>query len=124
MKTKIYCPVCRVSFMHNGVPAVEQVVVCTVCGAELKVSALEPEVTANRLQQDPATEIRKRADNYARLRGYVFNEDKELVLEGLVEKNRLYGDFYCPCRFENIDENICPCLETRMSEVRKTGHCY
>ena len=124
MKHKIYCNVCRVSFIYNGELEKGQVVICTVCGAELKISAVEPEVEAVRLSTDPETEIRKRSENFARLRGYTFNEDKELVLDGLVGKNKLYGDFYCPCRFENISENVCPCLETRMNEVRKTGHCY
>ena len=124
MKHKIYCKVCRVSFIYRGVLEKGQVVICTVCGAELEISAVEPEVEAVRLSTDPETEIRKRSENFARLRGYTFNEDKELVLDGLVGKNKLYGDFYCPCRFENISENVCPCLETRMNEVRKTGHCY
>lgn len=124
VKHKIYCPVCRISFVYRGEVEPGQEVVCTVCGAELQIKALEPEIKASRYIGDPETEIRRRSENFARLRGYTFNEDKELVLEGLVDKHRLYGDFYCPCRFDNIAENICPCLETRMNEVRKLGHCY
>jgi len=124
MKHKIFCEVCRVPFVYRGELEPGQVVVCTVCGAELKVNALEPEVNAARLPQDPEKEIRRRVDNYASLRGYVFNEDKELVIEGLIEKHRLFGDFYCPCRFENIQDNVCPCLPTRSNEVRKLGQCY
>lgn len=124
MKNKIYCEVCQVSFLYREEAVAGQVVVCTVCGAELEIIALEPEVKAVRLSQDPETEIRNRSDNFARLRGYTFNEDKELVIDGLIGKEKLYGDFYCPCRFENIPENVCPCLETRMNEVRKLGHCY
>lgn len=124
VKNKIYCEVCRVSFVHRGEIEPGQVVVCTICGAELEVKTVEPEVTAARFPQDPETEIRRRSENFAELRGYVFNEDKELVIEGLVEKHRLFGDFYCPCRIENIPENVCPCLPTRMNEVRKLGHCY
>lgn len=124
MKHKIYCEVCRVSFIFKGDLEKGQVVICTVCGAELEIMALPPAVEAIRLRQDPETEIRNRSENYARLRGYTFNEDKELVIDGLIGKEKLYGDFYCPCRFENIPENVCPCLETRMNEVRKMGHCY
>ncbi len=124
MKHKIYCEVCRIPFLFNGEVKPGQVVVCTVCGAELEITALEPEVTAARFKQDPKTEIRIRSENFARLRGYTFNEDKELVIEGLIGKNEMYGDFYCPCKFDNIPENICPCLETRMNYVRKEGHCY
>jgi len=124
MKNKIYCEVCLLSFIHKGEIETGQVVTCTICGAELEIKSVEPEITADRLAQDPETEIRNRSENFARLRGYTFNEDKELVIEGLIEKNRLFGDFYCPCRFENIPENVCPCLQTRMNEVRKLGHCY
>ncbi len=124
MKHKIYCEVCRISFVYRDKLEKGKVVVCTVCGAELEINAVEPEVVASRYPQDPETEIRNRSENFARLRGYTFNEDKELVLEGLVGKNKLYGDFYCPCRFENIPEHICPCLPTRSNEVRELGHCY
>ncbi len=124
MKNKIFCEVCQVSFIHKGEVEKGQEIVCTVCGAELKVQELDPEVKASRYIEDPETEIRRRSENFARLRGYTFNEDKELVLEGLVDKHNMYGDFYCPCRFDNIQENVCPCLPTRMNEVRKLGHCY
>ena len=124
MKSKIYCEVCRLPFIWREEIAPGKVVVCQICGAELEIKALEPEIEAPRLQQAPEQEIRNRAENFARLRGYTFNEDKEMVIEGLIGKNEMYGDFYCPCRFENIPENVCPCLETRMNEVRKEGHCY
>lgn len=124
MKSKIYCEVCRVSFVYREEPVKGQVVVCTVCGAELEITDLEPEVKARRYPQDPETEIRNRSENYAHLRGYTFNEDKELVIEGLIGKHQMYGDFYCPCRFDNIPENICPCLETRMGDVKRVGHCF
>jgi len=122
--SKIYCPVCQVYFIFRGSLHEGQIVICTVCGAELKLEEIEPALIASRYAQDPEKEITKRAHNFAELRGYVFNEDKELVLEGLVEKQKLFGDFYCPCRFENTPENICPCLETRMNAVRKEGKCY
>ncbi|MBW6463683.1 MAG: ferredoxin-thioredoxin reductase catalytic domain-containing protein [Dethiobacteria bacterium] len=124
MKHKVYCEVCMVPFIYHGEVGKGQVVICTVCGAELEITDIEPEVKASRFAQDPETEIRNRVENYARLRNYTFNEDKEMVIEGLIGKNNLYGDFYCPCRFENIPENVCPCLETRMNEVKKMGHCY
>jgi hypothetical protein len=124
VKSKIYCEVCRVSFVYREEPVKGQVVVCTVCGAELEITDLEPEVKARRYPQDPETEIRNRSENYARLRGYTFNEDKELVIEGLIGKHQMYGDFYCPCRFDNTPENICPCLPTRMGDVKSVGHCF
>ncbi len=124
MKHKVYCEVCRIPFIFSGEVELGQTVVCTICGAELEITAVDPEVTAARFKQDCETEIRNRSENFARLRGYTFNEDKELVIEGLIGKNEMYGDFYCPCKFDNVPENICPCLETRMNYVRKEGHCY
>jgi len=124
MKHKIYCEVCRVPFIYRGEVTKKQVVICPVCGAELEVTSIEPEVKAVRFIKDPEIEIRNRVENYARLRNYTFNEDKEMVIEGLIEKNNLFGDFYCPCRFENIPENVCPCLPTRKNDVKKMGHCY
>jgi DNA-directed RNA polymerase subunit M/transcription elongation factor TFIIS len=124
MKNKIFCEVCRVSFLHRDKVEKGQIVICTVCGAELEITETEPEIKAARPNWEPEKEIRARVENYAHLRDYTFNEDKEMIIEGLIGKNKLYGNFYCPCRFENIPENICPCLETRMNEVKKIGHCY
>jgi hypothetical protein len=124
VKHKIYCEVCRVAFIHQGEVEVGATVICTVCGAKLEITAMDPEIEAHRYPQEPEQEIRERVDHFARLRGYVFDAEKESILEGLVEKHKLFGDFYCPCRFEHDPDNVCPCLETRMNRVRKEGHCY
>lgn len=124
MKHKIYCEVCQVSFIHQGGVEKGAAVVCTVCGAKLEIVAVEPEIEARRYLQEPEQEIRERVDNFARLRGYVFDAEKESIIEGLIEKQKLFGDFYCPCRFEHDPDNVCPCLETRLSRVRKEGCCY
>jgi len=123
VKHKIYCEVCRVSFIYNGEPEVGAAIICTVCGARLEVLSGHPEVEARRYPQDPEEEIRERAENFARLRGYIFDAEKESIIEGLIDKHKKFGDFYCPCRFDNIPENICPCLETRLNQVRKEGRC-
>ncbi|HOL17452.1 MAG TPA: ferredoxin-thioredoxin reductase catalytic domain-containing protein [Bacillota bacterium] len=123
MKHKIFCEVCRVSFIHRGELKAGETVICTVCGARLEVLELKPEVKARRYPQEPEQEIRERVDNFARLRGYVFDAEKEAIIAGLMDKYKKFGDFYCPCRFDNIPENICPCLETRMNQVKKEGQC-
>ncbi len=124
MKHKIYCEVCRVSFIHKGDVKPGAAVICTVCGARLEVVAVEPHIEARRYPQEPEREIRERVDNFARMRGYGFDAEKESIIEGLIEKHKLFGDFYCPCRFEHDPDNVCPCLETRMNRVRKEGSCY
>ncbi|MFW5971240.1 MAG: ferredoxin-thioredoxin reductase catalytic domain-containing protein, partial [Desulfovermiculus sp.] len=100
-----------------------QQVTCSICAARLEIIEVSPEIKTRRYPQDPESEIRERVDTYAEMKGYVFNEDKELVLEGLLQKYEAYGDFYCPCRLENIPENVCPCLDTRKGEVRREGVC-
>ncbi len=99
-------------------------IACTICGARLELTALEPEPAARRYAREPAEEIRDRVETFARLRGYALSEEKESLLEGLVEKNRRFGDFYCPCRFAHEPGFVCPCLETRQNYVRKEGGCY
>lgn len=123
MENKIYCPVCRLSFLSKEVLTPGLVLLCPICGAKVEITALEPEITSRKLPQEPRTEIYERVDNYARLRKYTFDENKEMIMEGLLAKNEKYGDFYCPCRFDNIPENICPCLETRQGAVRRDGTC-
>jgi ferredoxin-thioredoxin reductase catalytic subunit len=124
MKSKIYCPVCAVAFTAPDGLKAGDTVLCPVCGARLTVGSVGPgEIVASKTPQTPWDEITQRVDNFARLRSYVFTDMKDLVLEGLMQKKEIYGDFYCPCRLENIPENICPCLETRMNRVRKEGSC-
>ena len=123
MKSKVFCPVCRVSFLSGEPLEPASVLICPVCGAKLEVTETGPVHQTRRFPQVPEQEITERVDTYARLRGYVFNENKESVMEGLLQKQEKYGDFYCPCRFDNVPENICPCLETRMGQVRKEGSC-
>ena len=124
MKSKIYCPVCQVSFLAPEGPQKGDTVVCPVCGALLTVEATSPEnITAAKTPQAPWDEITQRVDSFAGLRHYVFKDTRDLVMEGLMQKKETYGDFYCPCRLENVPENICPCLETRMNRVLKEGSC-
>ncbi|OAT81664.1 ferredoxin-thioredoxin reductase catalytic domain-containing protein [Desulfotomaculum copahuensis] len=123
MKSKVFCPVCRVSFLVQEPVQPGDALICPVCGAKLEVTETGAEIKARRFPQEPLVEITERVDTFARLKSYVFNENKSLVLEGLMQKFETYGDFYCPCRFDNVPENICPCLETRMNQVRKEGSC-
>lgn len=123
MRSKIYCPVCRVHFVSRDPLQAGAEVICLVCGARLEITAVKPQVTARKAPQKPEEEIYDRVETFANLKGYVFDENKEEIMAGLLEKKKLFGEFYCPCRFDNIPENICPCLETRQNAVRKEGRC-
>ena len=124
MKNKVYCPVCQVTFQTTILLETDAILICPVCGAKLQVEALKPEVSIIKFPQEPKEEIDERLDAFAKLRNFTFNEDKQDLLEGLLAKKEKYGDFYCPCRYDNIPENICPCLKTRQGEVVQKGKCY
>ncbi len=153
-KVKVYCPVCQVTFAVDATEEMGPgtVVICTVCGAKLELTSDPVPISdehgkankkdqgsrisidksapmwlgaeSRKYPQEPETEIRERVDTFARLRDYTFNEDKEDLIQGLLEKYRMFGDFYCPCKLDNIPENLCPCQETRQNFVKKYGYCY
>ena len=123
MRIKIYCPVCSLHFALKEEVREGQQVICPICAARLEIVRTSPEIETRRYPQDPETEIRERVDTYARMKGYVFNEDKKEVMQGLLQKHEQFGDFYCPCRLENIPDNVCPCLDTRKGEVQREGAC-
>lgn len=124
MKNKIFCPVCRLSFLNSEALNDGDALICPICGAKLQVVTLSPEVQVTKYPQDPKDEINERLNTFAHLRNFVFNEDRDDILTGMMQKKEKYGDFYCPCKLDNIPENICPCLETRMGQVIKKGHCH
>ena len=124
MKIKVNCPVCLVTFQTTAALTAKALLICPVCGAKLQVESLEPEVTVRKFAQEPKDEIDQRLAAFAELRNFTFNEDKPDIFEGLLAKKEKYGDFYCPCRFDNVPENICPCLKTRQGEVVQKGKCY
>jgi len=123
MENRIFCPVCRISFLSKEHLSTGMVLVCPICGAKVELTALEPEIQTRKFPQEPQEEIYDRVAKYAELKKYVFNENKEMLMEGLLAKKERYGDFYCPCRFDNVPENICPCLETRQGAVNRDGSC-
>lgn len=122
---KILCPVCQVAFPVKEEKIPGKKIICPVCGAVL---VLEREgdfwVLKRPKDMTPEEEIRSRVENFARLRGYHFNEMKEPLIEALLRKYDRYGDFYCPCKIDNIPENVCPCLETRQGSVERNGRCH
>jgi ferredoxin-thioredoxin reductase catalytic subunit len=122
---KILCPVCQVAFILKEEKEEGKTVVCPVCGAVLTLHQEGNAWTLHRpLHLRLEEEIRQRIENFARLRGYHFNEMKEPLVEGLLKKHERYGDFYCPCKIDNIPENVCPCLETRSGSVERDGRCH
>jgi len=64
-------------------------------------------------------------------KGYLFNIDKERVLElleGLITNKDRYGYMCCPCRLASGDREkdrdiLCPCVY-REDDVKAYGSCY
>jgi ferredoxin-thioredoxin reductase catalytic subunit len=111
VKNSVTCPVCGVAFIFREEAGPGAELICPVCGAKLEVTAVTPAFQVRKVVQQAEAEITERIDNFAQMRGYVFNEDKELFIKGLLTKKSRYGDFFCPC------------LDTRMGRVRKNGSC-
>ncbi len=122
--TRVYCPVCQAKFRFSEGWKAGDIVVCPVCGQKLRLEMQGNEWVGARPEKGQEKEIRERVDEYARIKGYVFNDMKEELLEGLLGKNRRFGDFYCPCRMEHVPEFMCPCRPTRSGDVERDGKCY
>jgi len=64
-------------------------------------------------------------------KGYLFNRDKEFVMEllnALLVNKQRYGYMSCPCRLASGDKEkdrdiICPCVY-RAKDVEAYGSCY
>lgn len=96
---------------------------CTICGTRNRITSRNGELVAEGPPDEPEREIRERADEFARLRNYRFNEMKERIVQALIKRREKYGDFYCPCKARIVLENVCPCKETRDGSVEINGKC-
>jgi len=121
---RVYCPVCQAKFRFDPNWKEKDIVVCPICGQKLKLVRSGNEWIGERPEKGSEQEIRDRVDEYARLKGYVFNDMKEELIEGLLGKNKRFGDFYCPCRMQHVPEFMCPCKPTRGGDVERDGKCY
>lgn len=121
---RAYCPVCQAMFRLPEGKGMGDSVVCPVCGQRLTVVRGPEGLVGERPDKGTEAEIRERVDEYARLKGYTFNEMKEEVVQGLLGKQRRFGDFYCPCRMHHTPDFQCPCKPTRGGDVERDGKCY
>ena len=121
---RVYWPVCQARFRFASGWKEGDIVICPICGQRLKLKLSGKEWIGDRPEKGTEKEIRDRVDEYARLKGYVFNDMKEELLQGLLAKNKRFGDYYCPCRMEHVPEFMCPCKPTRGGDVERDGKCY
>jgi ferredoxin-thioredoxin reductase catalytic subunit/DNA-directed RNA polymerase subunit RPC12/RpoP len=122
---KVFCPVCSVRFLPpDGAAKEGDELTCPVCGQRLIVRLTEDGPKGERADMLSDAEIRTRIDEFARIRGYSFNEMKEEIVGGLLAKRDRFGDFYCPCRLEHTEDYQCPCRPTRGGDVERRGRCH
>ena len=121
---RVYCPVCQAKFRFSPDWKEGDIVICPICGQKLKLQRSGQEWIGDRPEKGTERELRDRVNEYARLKGYVFNDMKDELIEGLLGKNKRFGDFYCPCRMLHVPEYQCPCQPTRAGDVEKNGKCY
>jgi len=70
-------------------------------------------------------------ENYAEQHNYQLNPDEkrlELVLNGLLKREKNFGLLYCPCRVVTGDPNVdgdivCPCVFCE-SDIAQNGCCH
>jgi ferredoxin-thioredoxin reductase catalytic subunit/DNA-directed RNA polymerase subunit RPC12/RpoP len=121
---RVYCPVCGARFPSQTGRGEGDEVVCPVCGQRLVLRAGADAWQGERKDELSDREIADRIEEFARLRGYFFNDMKEEILAGLLGKRRRFGDFYCPCRMLHTPEYQCPCRPTRTGDVEDQGRCH
>lgn len=76
-------------------------------------------------------ELIKEHEEYAEQNGFKLNPDKkvvEVIIKGLLEREKKFGARYCPCRriTEDKEEDkkiICPCIYHK-EEIEKDGKCF
>lgn len=117
-------PRCRLCCEYLESPTVADTeVTCKVCGTKNRITNSEGEWIVGGVLSDQELELRERIEEFARLRNYTFSDFKEPVIQALLAKREKYGDFYCPCKTRTVVENVCPCNETRESDVELKGKC-
>lgn len=121
---RVFCPVCSARFLPERHGGDGDAVVCPVCGQKLVLRRSESGWAGERIDQYSDQEIIDRIEEFARIRGYSFNEMKKEIVDGLLEKRRRFGDFYCPCRLRHNSDHQCPCKPTRGGDVERDGRCH
>lgn len=119
MAAQMFCRVCKGPL--KSVQATEVIMTCPECGTMNRLAFSEGQWSTKKASLDPETEIRQRADEFARIRNYRFRDLKEPIIQALVKKHQKYGDFYCPCKARTVLENVCPCKQTVSKALTQIG---
>ena len=121
---RAFCPVCSARFAPPEDARDGAEVVCPICGQRLAMKSSGDGWMGERVGKYSDQEILDRIAEFARIRGYSFNEMRPEIVEGLLEKRNMFGDFYCPCRLRHDNDHQCPCKPTRGGDVEREGRCH
>ena len=96
---------------------------CGMCVFHCPVDA----INSGEIEKEEKQELIKNwAHAYAEANNFKVNPDEKtvnMVVEGLLKKEEKFGARYCPCRIQNVPENICPCIYHK-DEIKKDGACH
>ena len=96
---------------------------CGMCIGHCPVNAISLKEIS---EKEKIELIKNWAENYAKANGFKVNPDEKvinIIVEGLLKKEEKFGARYCPCRIQNTQENICPCIYHK-DEIKKDGACH
>ena len=69
---------------------------------------------------------REDLEKIAKKQGWILNPNDRVVEGNLRVQNKnfeKYGHYYCPCKADKVDGNICrPCVDSP-EEIKEMGHC-
>jgi len=101
----------------------EKCISCGMCISHCPVNA----IIVEKIEKEEKHKLIKMwVREYARINGFRANPDEKIqdaIIGGLLAKEEKFGARYCPCRIQNIQENICPCAYHK-DEIEKDGACH
>lgn len=100
----------------------EKCISCGMCVSHCPVDA----ISVGKVEKERSDLIKNWAETYAKANGFKLNPEEkvvDMVVNGLIMKEEKFGKKYCPCRLENVPENVCPCVYHK-DEVEKDGQCH
>lgn len=63
---------------------------------------------------------------YAQQHNYILNKDEtylDFLIEGMIKKKKLYGNYTCPCKTGGFVINTCPC-NSHIKDIDDNGSCH
>ena len=111
--------------IENGKASInnEKCISCGMCTSHCQVNA----IIVEKIEKEEKHKLIKNwTEEYAKINEFRANPDDKIldvVIKGLLAQEEKFGKRYCPCRVQNTQENICPCIYHK-DEIKKDGACH